>query len=297
MCGCTRLGEIQMPMHQQVLNYKAHGKNISVNILQPGHLQELQQIYAIDQQQINIFASGSSISRLNFSEDLLAQPTIFVNGSIALSAKYDFKSKVAYVISDARFIEHAPQIFKTYYQAQPLFITQTVLEKILELDSHLIEQYQDHLYLIKPVDRPFHQPNASFLSKLFSKKKLKLVEIQDSEIVLDLHHDPVIGVSLNICKGFVEAGTVAYVATQLAYSLGAKNIYLYGMDLINTHQPRFYENQQNQAPCKLDKAVESRIVPSFDFLAAQYKHHNINVFNASDISKNLFEHLEYRSVF
>ena len=69
------------------------------------------------------------------------------------------------------------------------------------------------------------------------------------------------------------------------------------MDLINTHQPRFYENQQNQAPCKLDKAVESRIVPSFDFLAAQYKHHNINVFNASDISKNLFEHLEYRSVF
>ena len=51
--------------------------------------------------------------------------------------------------------------------------------------------------------------------------------------------------SLNICKGFVEAGTVTYIATQLAKGFGARRIYLYGMDLINSNQPRFYENQKN----------------------------------------------------
>lgn len=286
-----------MSIHQNVLKYKLQKNTIAVKVLQSVHLQNIQQRYQIHKQPVNIFASGSSISRLHFSEELLSQPAIFINGSIALSTQHEFKSKVAYVISDARFIEHAPQIFSEHYQAQPLFITQTVLEKILALNSNLIDYHKDDIYLIQPIDRPFNDPNASFLSKLVSKKKLNLAQIQDPEIIVDLQHDPVIGVSLNICKGFVEAGTVAYVATQLAYSLGAQQIHLYGMDLINANQPRFYENQQNQAPCKLDKAVKNRIVPSFNLLALQFKNMNVHVSNHSDISKNLFTHLEYQSVF
>src|SRR5690606_27455050 len=133
-----------------------------------------------------IFASGASISRLNPSEEVHSQPAILLHGSLALSTQHEFKSKVADVISDARFIEHAPQIFSEHYQAQPLFITQTVLEKILALNSNLIDHHKYDIYLIQPIDRPFNDANASFLSKLLSKKKLNLPQIQDPETILDL---------------------------------------------------------------------------------------------------------------
>lgn len=286
-----------MSMHHNVLKYNVRGKEIAVNVLQSLHLHNIQQRYQTRQKSIHIFASGSSISRVNFSETLLAQPAIFVNGSITLSDQHKFESIVAYVISDARFIDHAPQIFAAHYRGQPLFITQPVLEKILALELDLFDQHLENIYLIQPIDRPLSNPKANVLSKIFARKKLNISDIADPEIILDLQNKPVLGVSLNICKGFVEAGTVAYVATQLAYGLGACSIYIYGMDLINANQPRFYENDKNQSPCKLDKAVENRIIPSFDLLATQFKQNNVDVFNASDISKNLFVNLKYKSFF
>ena len=112
----------------------------------------------------------------------------------------------------------------------------------------------------------------------------------DPNFVIDGSHKPMaIGVSLNITCGFVEAGTVAYVATQLAFSRHASVINLYGIDLLNSHQPRFYENDDNSAPSKLAQTMTDRIVPSFNLLVNVYKQHGVVVINHSPISKALFE--------
>ncbi len=121
-------------------------------------------------------------------------------------------------------------------------------------------------------------------------KKIALSDFVDhSSFVIDESHKPeAIGVSIDVTDGFVEAGTVAYIAAQLAFSRQAGAIHLYGIDLLNSHKPRFYENDNNHAPSKLDKAIRDRIVPSFNLLGRVYKQQGTTVYNHSPISKKLF---------
>ena len=247
------------------------------------------------QKSVNILASGSSIHSANLNK-ISQQPCIFVNGSIELMEAYDFQQPVAYVITDPRFIRHNLAILQNRYRGQcPLYITQAVLEKLADTDPHLIEQYAQHLRLIYSVERPIRQPSKHFLAKFFRKnnKRLLMDFANHPQFVIEGHGDTTIGVSLDISHGFVEAGTVAFVATQLAYRLGFSEIHLYGIDLINAHEPRFYENVQNSAPSKLAPAIYNRIVPSFDLLASVYQQQGVMVYNHSPVSKDLFKNLPF----
>lgn len=248
---------------------------------------------------VNIFASGPSITKVKFEDDLLSGPSIFVNGSLTLTAEHDFTNIVAYVISDERFIKHNSEILEHFYAGQPLYITKPVIEAIAVNLPHIIEKYQHFITIIYPVDRPIVSTNkVGFLNSLplikkIGNKKLSLADFNDHpDFVIDtLAYPKPIGVSLNIEQGFVEAGTVAFVAAQLAYTLEANQINLYGIDLINSNQPRFYEKQDNAAPCKLDKAITDRIVPSFDLLGRVYGEHGVKVKNQSPVSKDLFNNI------
>lgn len=247
------------------------------------------------QKSVNILASGSSIYSANLNK-ISQQPCIFVNGSIELMGKYDFTHPVAYVITDPRFIRHNLAILQNRYHGQcPLYITQTVLEKLADTDRNLIKKYVQHLRLIYSVERPIRQPSKHFLAKFFRKnnKRLLMDFANHPQFVIEGHGDTTIGVSLDISHGFVEAGTVAFVATQLAYRLGFSEIHLYGIDLINAHEPRFYENVQNSAPSKLAPAIYNRIVPSFDLLASVYQQQGVMVYNHSPVSKDLFKNLPF----
>ena len=247
------------------------------------------------QKSVNILASGSSIHSANLNK-ISQQPCIFVNGSIELMETYDFQQPVAYVITDPRFIRHNLAILQNRYHGQcPLYITQTVLEKLADTDRNLIKKYVQHLRLIYSVERPIRQPSKHFLAKFFRKnnKRLLMDFANHPQFVIEGHGDTTIGVSLDISHGFVEAGTVAFVATQLAYRLGFSEIHLYGIDLINAHEPRFYENSQNSAPSKLAPAIYNRIVPSFDLLASVYQQQGVMVYNHSPVSKDLFKNLPF----
>ena len=248
---------------------------------------------------VNIIASGPSISNMNYDKDFLDSPTIFVNGSIRLLENFNFAKIIGYVISDDRFIKHNAKIIENIYSGQPLFITKPVLHALADSLPELIEKYHDSINIIYPVDRPLLVNNKSiFLKSLpilnkVAKKKLSLDKFKDHlDFVIDSTSYPKpIGVSLNIENGFVEAGTVAFVAAQLAYTLGAKHINLYGIDLINSSQPRFYESKDDAAPCKLDKAITDRIVPSFDLMGKVYNQHGVKVTNKSPVSKGLFRNI------
>lgn len=253
----------------------------------------------LGQQPVNIIASGPSIADFPIST-LQENATIFVNGSISLTAQYDFTDVVGYVISDARFIYHKPEILQKYYQGQPLYATLAVFEAMAATQPEIMHKYHNAMRILYPVDRPWGvESNQALDSKLaaryqwLSKKEPLSYFANDANFVITNRYKPSpIGVSLNVSHGFVEAGTVAYVATQLAFARSAGVIHLYGIDLVNNHQPRFYESHKNSAPTKLDEVTNDRIVPSFNLLGRVYKEQGVPVINHSHISKELFTTLD-----
>ncbi|MGE6244914.1 hypothetical protein ACQKCF_02815 [Psychrobacter proteolyticus] len=245
---------------------------------------------------VNIIASGPSIQQLKLSA-LLDTPTIFVNGSISLIGQHRFIDIAGYVISDARFINHQPEILQQYYTGQPLYATLAVFEAMATTHPDIMQTYHHAMRVLYPVDRPWGvKSNKLYFNKLiFKKKRLNKKMplsyfINNPNFIIDSDHKAAdIGVSLNITHGFVEAGTVAYVAAQLAFSRQAASIHLYGIDLLNSEQPRFYENKNNSAPSMLSKVMNERIVPSFNLLGRIYQSHGVPVVNHSPISKSLFD--------
>ncbi len=249
-------------------------------------------------QDVNIIASGPSVQQLALSE-LLDTPTIFVNGSLSLTGRHQFTHVVGYVISDARFVNHQPEILRQYYTGQPLYATLAVFEAMATTHPDIMRTYHHAMRVLYPVDRPWgvKSNKLSFNKLIFKKKRLNKKMplsyfINHPNFVIDSSHSSTeIGVSLNVTHGFVEAGTVAYVATQLAFSRHAAAIHLYGIDLLNSDQPRFYENNHNRAPSTLNKVMNERIVPSFNLLSRSYKAHGVAVINHSPVSKSLFDDL------
>lgn len=253
----------------------------------------------LGRQPVNIIASGPSIADLSIST-LQDSPTIFVNGSISLTALYHFNHVVGYVISDARFIRHRPEVLRHHYKGQPLYATIAVFEAIATSQPEILHRYHGAMRILYPVDRPWAvKSNEATESKLPAKyqwlsKKKPLSNFSDNNhfVIAATRRSTAIGVSLNISHGFVEAGTVAYVAAQLAFARCAGEIHLYGIDLLNNNEPRFYENSENSAPTKLDEVTNDRIVPSFDLLGKVYKEQGVPVINHSPVSKDLFTTLE-----
>ena len=247
---------------------------------------------------VNVIASGPSVHDLSLST-LLDTPTIFVNGSISLADQHDFTDIVGYVISDARFISHNPEVLRQYYTGQPLYATLAVFEAMATTHPDIMRNHHHAMRVLYPVDRPWGvKSNKLLFNKLiFKKKRLNKKMplsyfINHPNFIIDKRHNTAeIGVSLNITHGFVEAGTVAYVAAQLAFSRQAAAIHLYGIDLLNSDQPRFYENKSNSAPSTLSKVMSERIVPSFNLLGETYKAHGVPVINHSPVSKTLFDSL------
>lgn len=268
-----------------------HGKKVSIKAFDASEDSQ-----NLNKQVVNIFASGPSIADLVFDKHLTSTPSIFVNGSLSLTKEHAFSNIVGYVISDARFIKNNPEVLTQYYKGQPLYATLAVYEAMSADLPELISQYHHNMRIIFPVDRPLNsRVNKNWLTSLpvikkFVNKKIALSElVNHSNFVIDDSHKPeAIGVSLNVTDGFVEAGTVAYIAAQLAFSRQAGAIHLYGIDLLNSHKPRFYEDEDNNAPCKLDKAITDRIVPSFNLLSRVYNKLGVPVMNHSPVSKKLF---------
>ncbi|WP_227430614.1 hypothetical protein [Psychrobacter sp. I-STPA6b] len=292
--------QTQQPQPITTLTYHIDNQPYSIKtICHPQSQLSLLQSQQPTPEAINIYASGASIEQVDFSIQRCQTPAIFVNGSITLTEKHSFSQIYAYVITDARFVQNGLDVLRQHYQGQPLYLTQPVLEALITHLPNLVTQYHTRICVIFAVDRPLLPPPDSLWQKLCSKwlekrKRIALEQIQNSfAFVIESQHTPVLGVSLDIRHGFVEAGTVAYVACQLAFSMGSTAIHIFGVDLLNHNQPRFYESPQKNAPCKLDKAIYNRIAPSFALLATTYAQHQVSIYNHSPISKDLLTGLIY----
>ena len=278
-----------------IVEFEIDNKIVSINAFNAADTQQ-----QLNKQVVNIIASGPSIADVDFA-DLLTMATIFINGSISLTAQHNFTNIVGYVISDARFILHQYDILEKYYNGQPLYATLAVLEALAIVHPEIIEKHHHQMHIIYPVDRPWGvKANGSEFSRLLLKDALKYQALnrktplsafaKHPQFIIDSQHQPTpIGLSLDITHGFVEAGTVAYVATQLAFSRGACALHLYGIDLLNNDKPRFYENNERSAPTTLSDVMSNTIVPSFNLLAKTYQQLGVSTVNHSPISQALFD--------
>ena len=104
--------------------------------------------------EVSIIASGPSIQQMPLSE-LLDAPVIFVNGSISLTGQHHFSDIVGYVISDARFINHQPEILRQYYTGQPLYATLAVFEAMATAHPDIMRTYHHAMRVLYTVDRPW----------------------------------------------------------------------------------------------------------------------------------------------
>lgn len=279
------------PMQCKSITLHHDGESISIKLF--NSQDELESLIG---QSVNIIASGPSISSVCFDSALLSRPTVFVNGSLSLTEEHDFSNIVGYVISDPRFVKNNPEILAQFYCGYPLYATQSVYEAMSISLANTLVKYHSMMRVIFPVDRPLrddantHWFKSISLVKKLANRKLSLHSLSTHpNLVINTDHKPApIGVSLDITDGFVEAGTVAYVAAQLIFSRQAKTIHLYGIDLLNSKKPRFYEDTNNNAPSKIDKAIFDRIVPSFNLMNEVYNRSDVAIINHSPISKDLF---------
>ncbi|MNT42052.1 hypothetical protein D3C72_1784510 [compost metagenome] len=109
----------------------------------------------------------------------------------------------------------------------------------------------------------------------------------DAELVLfDAHHPQhAHGFSLNPARGLFGGGTVAYTALQLLAWMGARTLYLHGLDLTATAGPRFYEHPGAQLATALDRQFAGHIEPAFRQASRLLTERGVKVYNLSTDSR------------
>lgn len=235
-------------------------------------------------QQINhkkcmLVAAGPSIQQLD--PEILHRPDIDyigVNGAIAFES-ITFSS---YIIIDHNFVDcrfdlvrkvlNTDCTFFTTPRCLDMILRQVRIDeircqiKIIEtITDNIIEFFLDHAKHYDQNEQDF------FIQKGF-------------------------GFSQDIFKGTFDYFTVAYVALQVIYTLGYKEIYIAGLDMNNFTQPRFYEKHEHQQPTTLNRHV-NEVFQAFDVAAALFHQKGIHVFNLSQSSAvHAFEKIDPKTL-
>lgn len=212
-------------------------------------------------QTVHIIASGPSINDLDKS-NFHGENCLFVNGSTAFYEQG--MHAIGHVVSDKRFfIQKGNAAADFLLDGVDAFYADTCVEVLDDaLKAHI-----NRAFLIQKIGR-------SWKDKVLGNKVPAINEI-------DLE------------KGFYEAGTVAFVAAQLAMYMGYSTVVLHGVDLVDTTKPRFYEKTGEVAPSFLHGAVHNRILPAFKELYIFSQSKSAVIKNASPASQNILSFLPF----
>ncbi len=226
----------------------------------------------------HLILSGPSVGQVDYAQ--CAMSTVMgVNGSIALRARHPTLRLRYYAMLDAGFVRKRPDLVADVLaQDLVLFVTAEVYRWIaLLFDNRTV---RCRISLFEEVHQRAQQPRSR-PDELEARLKA------DPELVLfDAHHPMhAHGFSLNPARGLFGGGTVAYTALQLLAWLGAKRIFLHGLDLTATTGPRFYERADAQLPTALDRQFAGHIEPAFRQASKLLRARGIEVYNLSLLSR------------
>ncbi|RQH04712.1 hypothetical protein [Paraburkholderia dinghuensis] len=218
----------------------------------------------------HLIATGPSVNEIDYRA-LPMRRVMGVNGAIALQERQGVRFD-DYCIVDCGFVRNRPDLVERIIgEPLTLYATPFVLWCIAEqLD---IAQMRCRIFLIDELLRPAGQ-------RALTVDELRVAHDYKSLALFDAPES--LGFSLDIRRGVFEGRTVAYAALQVLASLGAKRIFMHGVDLSDAaHTPRFYESPGQMQPSHLDSNFHDFIEPSFRHAAALLRSRGVHVTNLS----------------
>ncbi len=226
----------------------------------------------------HLILSGPSVAQIDYDQCRMST-VMGVNGSIALRARHPALRFDYYAMLDAGFVKRRRDLVaQVLAQDLVLFVTPEVYRWIaLLFDNRTV---RCRIALFEEVHQRAQQPRAR-------PEELEAQLGADPELVLfDAHHPMhAHGFSLDAARGLFGGGTVAYTSLQFLAWLGARTVYLHGLDLTATAGPRFYESAGAQLPTALDRQYAGHIEPAFRQASQLLRARGIKVYNLSVLSR------------
>lgn len=227
-----------------------------------------------DRGECHLIATGPSINEIDYAA--LDLPRVMgVNGAIALRRKTQVRFDY-YCIVDVGFVrDHGELVDEIVAQPLTLFATPYVMWHIAQrcAPSHM----RCRVFLLDEMLFPAGQ-GALDPAQLSTR----LLAARDAAALAWFDAPRSLGFSLDIRRGIFEGRTVAYTGLQVLASLGFRDIYLHGLDLVDAARtPRFYEQAGAMQPSQLDLHLRDTIEPSFRHAAALLRERGVRVTNLS----------------
>ncbi|MBO9329682.1 hypothetical protein GHR37_11095 [Achromobacter xylosoxidans] len=226
----------------------------------------------------HLILSGPSVADIDYARCSLGA-VMGVNGSIALRQRQPGLRFDYYAMLDAGFVRRRRELVaQVLAQDLTLFVTPEVYRWIALLFDPATVRCR--IALFEEVHQRAMQPRAR-------PEDLEAGLAGDAGLLLFDARHPVHahGFSLDPPRGLFGGGTVAYTGLQLLAWLGAKTIYLHGLDLTAAAGPRFYESAATQLATALDRQFDGHIEPAFRRAAGVLGARGIKVYNLSPASR------------
>lgn len=226
----------------------------------------------------HLILSGPSIAQIDYAQCHL-RAVMGVNGSIALRRQHPSLRFDYYAMLDAGFVKRRRDLVaEVLSQDLLLFVTAEVYRWIAFLFA--ADDIRCRMVLFEEVHQRALQPRPS-------PEALEAQLAGDPELVLfDAHHPQhAHGFSLNPARGLFGGGTVAYTGLQLLAWMGARTLYVHGLDLTASAGPRFYENAGAQLATALDRQFAGHIEPAFRQASQLLSARGVKVYNLSPDSR------------
>jgi hypothetical protein len=216
---------------------------------------------------IAIVGSGPSIAQNDLS-GLPPRSAMLLNGAISLWGG-PIKAPFAIAVEDERFVwRHFDLLKQRVGGDTPCLFSVEVLRAICEIEPDFLADRT--IILIDDIRKPY------------GIRRRRFDAIQAFDFVRrDAASNA--GLSFDPDRGLFRGGSVAVSALQLALYCAPKTIRLFGIDISNARQPRFYETNGTSAASGIAGA-EARIVAHFVLAKAVAAERGIDLVNYSAVS-------------
>ena len=227
-----------------------------------------------------IVATGPSLAKIDFGL-LKDQNTFGVNGAIAKYQGYDFKPQY-YTVTDRDFFENRFEMIEAIIESGAKCLFSLVgISRICMMAPHLLKK--GNIYLTEVINQWYDKPK-------FEDEELKdSLRNNPKFLVNKFDVDHSVGFSRDPAEGIFCGKTIPYRAIQHANYMGAKKVLLLGVDLgYKGDLSRFYEDNRNTRPSKIERDFSPYIEPSFKTLKRfidSNENNGFEVFNLSNTSR------------
>jgi Kdo-III transferase WaaZ len=216
---------------------------------------------------VYIVGSGPSVRNCDLSK-LEPGSAILLNGAITLIGE-QIAAPLAIAIEDERFIWRHFDLLKKKVAAGTLCLfSVAVLRAICEHNRRWLTDKKVVL--------------IDYLRKPYAKRRRSIDRIAGYDFVV-LNEERSAGISLLPDRGVLQGGSVAVSVLQFALYCAPQTIGLFGIDISNADQPRFYETGK-QAAFSGVAGAETRILAHFALARKIAAEKDIELLNFSPVS-------------